>query len=74
MDDKSVGDKDKPIEKFPPYFCDKCQKSYLFVHVHCPKCDSGPQDHEVRNYDMMWHDGDVYCVKCGTYVRSYDAG
>ena len=38
----------------------------------CPKC--GSKKFEVRNYDMMWHDGDVHCADCGTYVRMYDAG
>lgn len=38
----------------------------------CPKC--GGKNFEVINYDMMWHDGDVYCVDCGAYVRMYDAG
>ena len=32
------------------------------------------QKYEVRNYDMMWHDGDVHCADCGTYIRMYDAG
>jgi hypothetical protein len=40
----------------------------------CKKCGSKPRDHEVRNYSMMWHDGDVYCLKCGAYVRMWDAG
>jgi uncharacterized Zn finger protein len=55
-------------------FCDKCQKDFLFVHVHCPDCGSGPEEHEVRNFDEIWRDGDVYCNRCGTYVRMYDAG
>jgi ribosomal protein L37AE/L43A len=38
----------------------------------CPKC--GSTEMELRNYDMMWHDGDIHCQKCGTYVRGYDAG
>jgi hypothetical protein len=38
----------------------------------CPKC--GSTEMTVRNYDPMWHDGDVHCVKCGEYVRGYDAG
>jgi len=41
---------------------------------NCPNCDSPPQEHTVENYDMMWHDGDVVCTKCGTKVRNYDAG
>ena len=42
--------------------------------VCCKKCGSAPKDHIVKNYSMMWHDGDVYCKKCGEYVRMYDAG
>lgn len=38
----------------------------------CPKC--GGSNFEVRNYDEIWRDGDVHCVDCGTFVRSYDAG
>lgn len=41
---------------------------------NCPKCDAPPSEHEVRNHDLMWHDGDVHCTKCGAYVRAYDAG
>jgi len=40
----------------------------------CKKCGSLPDDHELRNFDRMWGDGDVYCLKCGTRVRSYDSG
>lgn len=40
----------------------------------CPKCGSEPKDQEVRNYDPIWKDGDVFCLKCETRVRSYDAG
>jgi len=39
----------------------------------CPECDSAAHL-EVRNYDEMWRDGDVYCGKCNVYVRMYDAG
>jgi len=39
----------------------------------CPKCGKGPGYWEVRNYDMMWHDGEIYC-ECGEYIRRYDAG
>jgi hypothetical protein len=41
---------------------------------NCPKCGSEPKEHEVRNFDRVWRDGDVYCTKCNTYVRMYDAG
>jgi hypothetical protein len=40
---------------------------------HC-KCREPEQVTEVVNHSMMWHDGDVICVTCGGYVRSYDAG
>jgi uncharacterized Zn finger protein (UPF0148 family) len=42
------------------------------TYKKCPKC--GGTNFEVRNYSMMWHDGDVYCVPCNQYVRGYDAG
>ena len=52
-----------------------CKKPILSGrHVHCPKCGSPPSQHEVRNYDEMWRDGDVHCTKCEAYVRDYDAG
>lgn len=38
----------------------------------CPEC--GGTNFEVRNYNETWRDGDVHCVDCGAYVRTYDAG
>ncbi|PJE51190.1 MAG: hypothetical protein COV29_02865 [Candidatus Yanofskybacteria bacterium CG10_big_fil_rev_8_21_14_0_10_36_16] len=35
----------------------------------CPKCSSEPKDHEVRNVDKVSREGDIYCKKCGAYVR-----
>lgn len=57
-------------------YCYKCKKTNgLFgIHTHCPNCDSPPENHEIRNYSMMWHEGDIHCKLCGTYVRMYDAG
>lgn len=46
----------------------------IFNHPNCPKCGAPPKDHEVRNHDPIWLDGDVYCKKCGAYVRAFDAG
>lgn len=43
-------------------------------NTNCPKCGSPPSEHEVRNHSLMWRDGDVYCTRCGAYVRLYDAG
>lgn len=42
--------------------------------ANCPTCDAPPKDQEVRNYDAIWQDGDVYCTHCGSYVRHWDAG
>jgi len=38
----------------------------------CKVC--GGDNLELRNYDMMWHDGDIYCKDCNIRVRGYDAG
>lgn len=63
------------LEQYAKYGqCDKCSEPAMPLHVHCPKCGSPPTDHEVRNYDPMFRDGDVTCTKCDTYVRGYDAG
>lgn len=41
--------------------------------ANCPGCSAESNFHEVRNYSAIWHDGDVYCMNCGSYVRRYDA-
>lgn len=38
----------------------------------CPQCGAEPKDQEVREYDMMWGEGKVYCKKCGAFVRHWD--
>ena len=39
----------------------------------CPEClENGVG--VLENYDPMWHDGDINCKQCGTYIRMYDAG
>lgn len=38
----------------------------------CPECQS--ENTACENYDPMWHDGDVICQDCRTYVRGFDAG
>jgi hypothetical protein len=40
----------------------------------CPTCGAPPKEHVLKNYSQMWHEGDVYCTRCGAYVRMYDAG
>ncbi len=39
---------------------------------NCPKCGSTPKDHEMRDFDPRFRDGDIYCTKCGGYVRMWD--
>jgi len=55
-------------------FCEACDFVSYGNHVHCPSCDSPPSQHELRDYSMMWHEGEIYCTKCHARVRSYDAG
>ena len=38
----------------------------------CPAC--GSTDFEMRNYERMWHEGDIHCARCGQYIRRFDAG
>lgn len=41
-------------------------------HNECPKCHG--TNLEVRNHDLMWHDGDVWCIDCDIFIRNFDAG
>lgn len=54
--------------------CQECDKVVSLNHKHCPKCSASPEHYEIRNYDMMWHDGDIHCGQCGEFIRSFDAG
>lgn len=38
----------------------------------CPEC--GGTDTRMENYSMMWHEADIVCNGCDTYVRMWDAG
>lgn len=38
----------------------------------CPVC--GSHEFEMRNYSMIWHDGDIHCALCGEFIRVFDAG
>lgn len=40
----------------------------------CPESKKERSEHVVKNYSMMWHDGDIHCAVCDTYIRMYDAG
>lgn len=36
----------------------------------CKVCGyDGP--HEMRNYDLLWGEGDIHCGRCGAYVRMF---
>jgi len=37
-----------------------------------PKC--GSTEFEMRNYEAMWHEGDIHCARCGEFIRRFDAG
>lgn len=37
----------------------------------CPKCGSD-QHLEIRDWSEISRDGDVWCYKCNTYIRSLD--
>lgn len=52
---------------------DEAAYQRYFDRNGCKKCGF-VGTHELRNYDMMWHDGDIHCGRCGAYVRMYDAG
>jgi len=69
-------DKETAYTKYDGEYCEKCEKTLncFGPHTHCPKCGSPPNQHELRNYSMMWHEGDIVCLNCETYVRGYDAG
>lgn len=38
----------------------------------CPEC--GGTELRMENYSMMWHEADLVCEACDTYVRMWDAG
>ena len=38
----------------------------------CPKCGSTPELHKMRNFDPVAREGELWCVKCGAYVRDWD--
>ncbi len=39
----------------------------------CPQCGN-TEGHYMKNYEMIWHEGDIHCGKCDAYVRRFDAG
>lgn len=37
----------------------------------CPNCKTNKYA-ELRNYDLTWGDGDIYCKKCEIKIRNWD--
>jgi hypothetical protein len=38
----------------------------------CTKC--GSLKFEMRNYMVLWQDGDIHCADCGEFFRSFGTG
>jgi len=38
----------------------------------CPECGSAA--FEMRDYELMWHEGNIHCAECGKFIRRFDAG
>lgn len=55
-------------------YCEKCEKEVWGPHKHCPECDSSPDKHELRDYDLIWGDGEIWCPDCEIKVRNFDRG
>jgi len=36
----------------------------------CKKC--GSKDLEMKNFNQIWRDADLYCRDCGAFVRVWD--
>lgn len=60
--------------------CAKCGKplsSHMWKGADhrfvCPNCGIETVG-VVLGYDPVWRDGKVFCEKCYTYLRTYDAG
>ena len=44
----------------------------LRAGTKCPEC--GSTDFEMRDYELMWHEGNIHCARCGHFIRHFDAG
>jgi hypothetical protein len=38
----------------------------------CKTCGAPPREHEMRNFDPVGRYADIYCTRCGGYVRDWD--
>ena len=51
------------------------EKKHSMPNNICPHCGAEKKDcQEVRNYDLIWNDGKVFCKNTGKFIRDYDAG
>jgi len=46
--------------------------SVTVANTACPDC--GSTEFEMRNYEQLWHEGDIHCARCGKFIRRFDAG
>lgn len=61
-------------EEIEVNLCSVCHKEDTYLNQHCSKCGACPQYQEIRDYSMMWHDGEIHCTRCGNFIRDFDAG
>lgn len=38
----------------------------------CKNCDAPPSEREMRNFSEISRDGDIYCGRCNTFIRTWD--
>lgn len=50
----------------------KVHKEFVYNRNQCREC--GSIHLVMKNYSMMWHDGDLHCADCDEFVRTFDAG
>jgi len=51
------------------------EEAFRAARTHDNTCsECGGTELRMENYSMMWHDGDLVCETCDTYVRMWDAG
>lgn len=54
--------------------CSSCHEVDTPNNKHCHNCGGCPKFQEVKNHSLMWHDGDIFCTLCDTFIREFDAG
>jgi len=51
-----------------------CMSDFTLVGEYHTKIYNNGCKPTLYDYDAMWQDGDVFCDKCGRFIRNYDAG